>query len=240
VRIYHFTGLQHYSGPFPPARGEGSLFGQQLQSPLPVRYFWRAMIANMKAWISEDTAPPPSAYPTIVAHTLVTLGEFRFPRIPLVKLPSDANTAYRLDYGPNWREGILSVQPPHIGKPFPVLVPQVDADGNELGGIHLPEISVPLATYTGWNLRDPSIGGASQRLGFEGSYLPFPKNEAERKRLGDPRKSIAERYTDRETYLEKFTGAADKLIEQRWILPEDRALLLKRGAEEWDLLARPQ
>jgi hypothetical protein len=240
VRIYHFTGLQHYSGPFPPARGEGSLFGQQLQSPLPVRYFWRAMIANMKAWIGEDTAPPPSAYPTIVAHTLVTLGEFRFPRIPLVKLPSDANTAYRLDYGPNWREGILSLQPPHIGKPFPVLVPQVDADGNELGGIHIPEISVPLATYTGWNLRDPSIGGASQRLGFEGSYLPFPKNEAERKRLGDPRKSIAERYTDRETYLEKFTGAADKLIEQRWILPEDRALLLKRGAEEWDLLARPQ
>jgi hypothetical protein len=240
VRIYHFTGLQHYSGPFPPARGEGSLLGQQLQSPLPVRYFWRAMIANMKAWIRDGTAPPPSTYPTITAHTLVTLGEFRFPRIPLVKLPSDANVAYRLDYGSNWREGILSVQPPQVGKPFPVLVPQVDADGNEVGGIHLPEISVPLATYTGWNLRDPSIGGASQRLGFEGSYLPFPKNEAERKKLGDPRKSIAERYTDREAYLRQFTRAADGLIEQRWILPEDRALLLRRGAEEWDLLAHPQ
>ena len=90
-------------------------------------------------------------------------------------LPREANTAYRLDYGPNWRDGILAVQPPHVGKAFPVLVPQVDADGNELGGIHLPEISVPLATYTGWNLRDPSIGGAGQRVAFEGSYLPFPE-----------------------------------------------------------------
>jgi hypothetical protein len=237
VRIYYFTGLQHYSGPFPPARGEGSLFGQNLQSPLPIRFFWRAMIANMDAWVRSGTAPPPSAYPTIAARTLVPLSELAFPRIPHVQLPSDANTAYRLDYGPNWRDGIFAVQPPHVEKPFPVLVPQVDADGNELGGVHLPEITVPLATYTGWNLRDPSIGGASQRLGFEGSYLPFSKNAAERKQSGDPRKSIAERYADREAYLAQFTHAAAELIEQRWILLEDRALLLKRGAEEWDLAA---
>jgi hypothetical protein len=237
VRIYYFTGLQHYSGPFPPARGEGTLLGQNLQSPLPIRFFWRAMIANMDAWVRSGSAPPPSEYPTIAAHALVPLSELAFPRIPHVQLPSDANTAYRLDYGPNWRDGILAVQPPHVGKPFPVLVPQVDADGNELGGVHLPEISVPLATYTGWNLRDPSIGGASQRLGFEGSYLPFPKNAAERKQSGDPRKSIAERYADREAYLAQFTHATDELIEQRWILLEDRALLLKRGAEEWDLAA---
>jgi hypothetical protein len=237
VRIYYFTGLQHYTGPFPPARGEGSLFGQNPQSPLPIRFFWRAMIANMDAWVRSGTAPPPSAYPTIAANKLVPLSEFAFPRIPHVQLPSEANTAYRLDYGPNWREGILAMQPPHVGKPFHVLVPQVDADGNELGGIHLPEISVPLATYTGWNLRDPSIGGASQRLGFEGSYFPFPKNVAERKQSGDPRKSIAERYADREAYLAQFAHATDELIEQRWILREDRAPLLKRGAEEWDLAA---
>jgi hypothetical protein len=237
VRIYHFTGLQHYSGPFPPARGEGSLFGQNLQSPLPIRFFWRAMIVNMDAWIRSGTAPPPSAYPSIAAHTLVPLREFAFPRIPSVKLPGDANTGYRIDYGPNWRDGILAVQPPHVGKPFPVLVPQVDADGNELGGVHLPEISVPLATYTGWNLRNPSIGGAAQRMGFEGSCFPFPENAAERKQSGDPRKSIAERYTDRKAYLAQFARAADELIEQRWILPEDLAALLKRGADEWDSLA---
>jgi hypothetical protein len=239
VRIYHFTGLQHYSGPFPPARGGGALLGREPQSPLPIRFFWRAMITNMKAWIRDDTAPPPSADPTIAAHTLVPLSELAFPRIPRVERPSEANTGYRLDFGPNWRDGILAVQPPVVGKAFPVLVPQVDGDGNELGGVHLPEISVPLATYTGWNLRDPSVGGESQRVSFEGSFLPFPKNNEERKKSGDPRKSIAERYADREAYLRQFARATDELIRQRWILPEDREPLLKRGGEEWDLLARP-
>lgn len=238
VRIYYFTGLQHFSGPFPPARGADSLLGQQPESPLPVRFFWRAMIANMDAWVRSGTAPPPSAYPTIAAHTLAPVGAYAFPRIPHVAPPSEANTAYRLDYGPDWRDGILAVQPPLVGKSFPVLVPQVDTDGNELGGVHLPEISVPLATCTGWNLRDPSIAAASQRVSFEGSYLPFPQNADERKQTGDPRKSIAERYADREDYLKQFAHAADELVQQRWILPEDRAALLQRGGEEWDLLAQ--
>jgi hypothetical protein len=237
TRIYFFTGLQHYSGPFPPARGEAWLRGQNPQSPLPIRFFWRAMIANMNAWAGSGTAPPPSAYPTIAGRTLVPLERLTFPRIPHTNVPSEANVAYRLDYGTNWREGVLSLQPPRVGARFPVLVPQVDADGNELGGIHLPELSVPLATYTGWNLRDPSIGAPSERLPFEGSFLPFPRNAAEREQSGDPRKSIAERYPDRETYLAKFARATDGLIRERWVLPEDRAALLERGAEEWDLSA---
>lgn len=236
VRIYHFTGLQHFSGPFPPARGEGSLYGQEPQTPLQIRYFWRAMIANMDAWVRSGTAPPPSEYATLAKHTLVPVQKLVFPRIPGVEKPSEANVAYRLDFGPQWHEGILSVQPPRVGKPFPVLVPQVDEDGNEIGGVHLPEITVPLATYTGWNLRDRSIGAPAQRVAFEGSYLPFPKNEEDRKRLADPRKSILERYENREAYLEKFARAADELIQQRWILPEDRELLLKRGGDEWDLI----
>jgi hypothetical protein len=236
VRIYHFAGLQHFTGPFPPARGEAWMLGQEPESPLPIRFFWRAMIANMDGWVRSGTAPPLSAYPTIAAHTLVPLRNYAFPRLPHVKTPNETNTAYRLDYGPNWRDGILTVQPPHVGKSFPVLVPQVDVDGNELGGVHLPEITVPLATYTGWNLRDPSIGGATQRVAMEGSYFPFPKNAAERQQSGDPRKSIAERYPDREAYLVQFARAADELIQQRWILPEDRGPLLQRGGEEWDTL----
>jgi len=237
VRIYYFTGLQHFSGQFPPSRGEGSLFGLQPQSALPVRFFWRAMIANMDVWVRSGIAPPPSAYPTIAQHTLVPLGKYAFPQIPPVKRPDEVNTAYRLDYGPEWQQGVLSIQPPHVGKAFPVLVPQVNADGNELGGIHPPEIAVPLATYTGWNLRDPSIRGAGQLVAFLGSYLPFPKDAAERKQSGDPRRSITERYPNRETYLEQFARATDELIWQRWILPEDRAVWLQRGGEEWDLLS---
>ena len=189
VRIYFFTGLQHFTGPFPPVFGETWFHGQEPESPLPIRFFWRAMIANMDAWVRTGAGPPPSAYPTIAAHTLVRLRDLNFPHIPHVTLPSETNIAYRLDYGPNWRDGILSLQPPKVGKPFTVLVPQVDADGNELGGIHLPEITVPLATYTGWNLRDPAIGAPSQRIAMIGSYLQFPGTSAERKQSGDPRKS---------------------------------------------------
>ncbi len=233
VRIYHFTGLQHFSGPFPPARGTGDLLGQEPESPLPVKYFWRAMIANMDAWVRSGEMPPPSSYPKIADGTLVPLRAWAFPAIPGVHEPHEASAAYRLDFGPNWRAGILSIQPPQVGQAFPVLVPQVDADGNDRDGVRLPEIMVPLATYTGWNLRDPSIGAPDQRVSFEGSYLPFPRTAAERKRTGDPRASIAERYVNREDYMTRYRKAVDELVRERWILPEDRAALVHRGEEEW-------
>jgi hypothetical protein len=234
VRIYCFTGLQHFSGPFPPARGAGDLHGQEPQSPLPIGYFWRAMVANMDAWVRNGTAPPESSYPKIADHTLVPIRDYAFPAIPNVNQPREANRAYRLSFGPEWERGIISIQPPEVGKPFPVLVPQVDSDGNELAGIHLPEIAVPLATYTGWNLRDPSIGAPDQRVSFEGSYLPFPRTEAERGKTGDPRMSIAERYSSRKDYLSRYENAIDALVKGRWVLKEDREPLLGRGSVEWD------
>ncbi len=233
VRIYHFTGLQHFSVPFPPQKGSGGGLGQEPESPLPIRYFWRAMIANMDAWVRSGTPPPASNYPKIADGNLVTLDKYALPAIPGVNRPHEANQAYRLDFGPNWQHGILSIQPPEVGPAFPVLVPQVDADGNERDGVRLPEITVPLATYTGWNLRDPSIGAPDQRVSFEASYIPFPKTAAEREKTGDPRKSIAERYTSREDYLSRYKNAVDELVQQRWILAEDRAALLHRGELEW-------
>jgi hypothetical protein len=233
VRIYHFTGLQHFSGPFPPAKGKLDLLGQQPQSPLPVKYFWRAMIANMDAWVRNGLLPPPSSYPKIADGTLVPLQDYAPPAIPGVNRPHEANQAWRVDFGTDWRDGILSIQPPKVSEPFPVLVPQVDADGNERDGVRLPEITVPLATYASWNLRDPSIGAPDQRVSFELSYLPFPKTAAERQTTGDPRKSIAERYSDRETYLTRYHAAVEDLVKQRWILPEDRDAIVHRGEQEW-------
>jgi hypothetical protein len=238
VRIYHFTGLQHFSGPFPPARGERDLLGQQPQSPLPVRFFWRAMIANMDAWVRDGLDPPASSYPRVADGTLVPLARYAFPRLPGIPTPHEANEANRLDFGPGWRSGMLTIQSPRVGAAFPVLVPQVDADGNETDGIRLPEISVPLATVTGWNLRDPSIGAADQRVSFEGSWLPFAKTAAERKRAADPRSSIAERYPDEDTYVRLYTQAVDRLVEQRWVLPEDRAAIIARAKQEWDQATR--
>jgi hypothetical protein len=233
VRIYHFTGLQHFSGPFPPAKGTGDLLGQQPQSALPIKYFWRAMITNMDAWVRSNVAPPPSSYPHIADGTLVPLARYAFPHIPGINLPHEAIGAYRLDFGPNWRAGILTLQPPKVGAAFPTLMPQVDADGNERDGVQLPEIVVPLATYAGWNLRDPSIGAPDQRVAFEASYIPFAKTAADRAASSDPRKSIAERYASREDYLARYAKAVDALVEQHWILEEDRAALLERGAAEW-------
>jgi len=233
VRIYHFTGLQHFSGPFPPEKGKGDLLGQEPQSPLPSKYFWRAMIANMDAWVRSNTLPPASSYPKIADGTLVPLRDYALPAIPGVNRPHEANAAYRIDFGPNWRNGILAIQPPKVGEPFPVLVPQVDADGNERDGVRLPEISVPLATYTGWSLRDPSIGAPDQRAAMVTSYLPFPKTAAEREKTGDPRKSVAERYSSREDFVRRYTRVLDDLVKQRWILPEDREAVLSRGAQEW-------
>jgi len=233
VRIYHFTGLQHFSGPFPPEKGKGDLLGQEPQSPLQIKYFWRAMITNMDAWVRSNTLPPPSSYPRIADGNLVPLSEYALPAIPGVNRPHEATEAWRIDFGPNWRSGVLSLQPPKVGAPYPVLVPQVDADGNERDGVRLPEFSVPLATYTAWNLRDPSIGAPDQRVAFEASYLPFPRTAEERRKTGDPRKSIAERYANHEEYTVGYTKALDELIRQRWILPEDRPALLMRGEQEW-------
>ncbi len=234
VRIYHFTGLQHFSGPFPPRKGMGELMGQEPQSPLPVRFFWRAMITNMDAWVRAGTPPPPNSYPKIADGTLVPLSAYAFPKIPGVNLSHEANRAYRLDFGPDWTRGILSAQPPRVGKPSPVLVPQVDADGNEHDGVRLPEITVPLATYASWSLRDPSIGAPDQRVSFELSYIPFPRTATERIAKGDPRKSIAERYAGRDDYMSRYAKAVDKLVAERWILPEDREALLDLGAREWE------
>jgi hypothetical protein len=233
ARIYHFTGLQHYSGPFPPAKGAADTMGQFPQSPLPVKYFWRSMIANMDAWVRNGTAPPSSSYPKIAEGTLVPFSEFAFPAIPGVNRPREANASYHMDYGPRFAQGIFETQPPKVGAPFPVLVPQVDEDGNERDGVRLPELTVPLATYTGWGLRDPSIGAPDQRCAFVGSYLAFARTAEERKKSGDPRKSIAERYASREDYMGRFTKALDELVVARWILAEDRAAMLQLGEREW-------
>jgi hypothetical protein len=119
-----------------------------------------------------------------------------------------------------------------------VFVPQVDADGNEKDGVRLPEVTVPLGTYASWNLRDPAIGAPDQRVAFEISYIPFPKTAADRQKVGDPRKSIAERYPDREAYLKKYKSAVDELIKEHWILLEDHDALISRGEQEWQEATR--
>jgi len=240
TRIYFLAGLQHFSAAFPPQKattGSPELTAQQRHNPNPVQWFWRALITDMDQWVKNGTPPPPNTYPKIVDGSLVPLSKWTFPKIPGVNAPHEVNLAYHLDFGSQWKSGIVSNEPPRVGKPFPVLVPQSDADGNDLGGVRLPELQVPLATYTGWNLRDPSIGAPDLRLSFLGSFLPFARNASEREKSGDPRPSVAERYGSREEYLGKFAEAAMNLIKDRFLLREDLAAVLERGEREWNEIA---
>jgi len=240
ARIYLLAGLQHFSAAFPPQKattGSPDSTAQQRHNPNPVQWFWRALITDMDQWVKDGTPPPPNTYPKIVDGTLVPLSKWTFPKIPGVNTPHEMNLAYHLDFGSQWKSGIISNEPSRVGKPFPVLVPQTDADGNDLGGVRLPELQVPVATYTGWNLRDPSIGAPDLRLSFLGSFLPFARNASERGKSGDPRPSVAERYVSREQYMGKFAEAAMNLIKERFLLREDLAAVLERGQREWNEIA---
>ncbi len=154
-------------------------------------------------------------------------------------MPHNAQTAYHLDFGPEFvARGVVSKEPPAVGKAFPIFVPQPDADGNDRGGITLPELAVPVATYTGWNLRKLESGAATERVSFLGSTIPFAKTAAERQQSGDPRPSIAERYHSREEYLGRYAEAALKLVRERFLLAEDLPAVLQRGAAEWDAIMK--
>jgi hypothetical protein len=239
VRIYLFAGLQHFSAPFPPTRvNDRGLLAQYLPNANPVRWFWRALFVAMDDWVREGKAPPESRYPKLADKTLVRREEVNFPKIRGVNLPERVHQALRLDFGPQWKERIITKQPPGVGKSFPALVPQVDKDGNDLGGVRLPQLEAPLATYTGWNLRDPTSGMAKERVSFLGSYFPFATIRSTAEEAGDFRAPIAERYKSRDEYLQKFTDATEKLAADRFLLREDVDALVKRGGEEWDFVAK--
>ncbi len=205
---------------------------QQNLNPLDAGPVARALFLALDAW-ADGQAPPPSRVPTLAAGTLVpplpqsTLG---FPTIPGVTYTGLKTTRYLLDYGPDYRtNGIATVNPPRITPPYednahngpiyPSFVPKTDADGNDIDGVRLADVSVPLATYTGWALRS----GPQANDGCEaaGQSIPFAKTRAQRTAAGDPRPSIEERYPDFDTYRRAIVQALDDLVKDRLMLCED-------------------
>jgi hypothetical protein len=132
-------------------------------------------------------------------------------------------------------EGAITLLPPKVGKPYANLVAAVDADGNELAGVRLPDISVPLATYTGWNVRHANIGGSGQTLSLIGSTIPFPATRAEGEACGDPRPSIEARYPSKEDYLQQVQHAAEALVQQGYVLSEDLPTITEQASQRYDL-----
>jgi hypothetical protein len=233
TRIYMFTGGQHGPAAFPPRRS----IGQQPNNPNDYRWSMRALLLAMNQWVKDGVAPPASRYPRIADNTLVQIDALKFPALAGVGKPTEAHKAYRVFYGLDFAsKGIISVDPPETNSAFPILVPQVNNDGNELAGVKMPEISVPLATYTGWNLFNAEAGPTSLLSSMQGSYIPLPRTRADRERTKDPRMSIEERYESRDRYLALVSAAAQDLVKQRYMLEDDVDDIVKRAGEHWSLL----
>ncbi len=239
VRIYHYSGTQH--GP-----GQLNLFdvdvregprGQQLDNSVDYRPLLRAALKNVERWAIDGVEPPASRHPRLDDGTAVPAPDLEatFRSIPGVNFPGVLKHVHRADFGPEAHNGL--VQPaPSSNEPYPNFVPAVDADGNEVTGIRLPDLTVPLATYAGWNLRHPDSGAPGQIMPQIGSTIPFPATREDREATGDPRLSIEERYPSREEFLDQVRQAAQALVDTRYMLPEDLDTVAEQASQRYDSL----
>jgi Alpha/beta hydrolase domain len=218
VRHYLVAGTQHggRSG-MRAARGSG-IHPRNPHDPTPAL---RALLVALDRWVTEGVEPPPSRVPTLAAGTLVAPKNVQFPVIPGVQAPGFAN---RVDVITDWVHPELTP-----ASAYTPLVSQVDGDGNEIAGIRLPAIAVPLATHTGWNLyKAPYPEG--ELCDREGSYVPFARNKAERLANGDPRPSLEERYGNHETYVRRVKEVVRELQDARLLLPDDAACFVDEAS----------
>jgi hypothetical protein len=195
----------------------------------------RALYVALDRWVREGTPPPPSRYPLLTARNLVERQQLNLKGLAGLSVPASPYRPARLDLGEQ-TYGIQTIVPAREGKPYAVFVPQLDDDGNETGGIRMPELTVPLATHTGWNLRSPSIGAPTDLIQLVGSYRPFPRTASDRERINDSRQSIEERYHSRQYYLGLIAESAQSMVEQRLLTPEDVVHVLSTAKLRWDFL----
>jgi hypothetical protein len=221
IRYYQLASAPH---------GAGTAAGicRQPQNPLNASTTLRALTVDMDEWVTSGRLPPSNRVPTRAGGTLVPSlpqAGMGFPNIPGVFYNGIMHTGDLFDFGPRFHEGILDVQPPVlVGTPYRVLVPKTDADGNDIAGIRLPDISVPLATYTGYAYRAPVAGDPVPIVDgcdASGQRIPFLETQAERVAAGDPRLSIQERYPDHATYVNRVTMEAQQLQAERLMLEMD-------------------
>jgi hypothetical protein len=239
ARRYHAAGTQHGSAIFPPTN--------RLEAPVAVsaalpfntvdyRPMLRAALVNLDGWARDQLAPPPSRHPRIADGSLVSaeaaLDALR--AVPGTEPPVHVPRLGPLDYGEQADSGRATRLPPVVGQRYPLLVPAVDADGNEIGGLRPPDVEVPVATHTGWNAHAPEGPAAGQLATLFGASIPFPVTTAARERARDPRPSIEERYASRDDYLTRLRGAAEQLVAARYLLPDDVVNIVAAGSQRYE------
>ena len=219
VRIYMPTGVPHDSNDLSESIAGTADRGicQQRRNPLHYRYYVRALFLALDRWVTEGVEPPPSRYPNLKDGTLISVAEAGklWPSIPGVPFNPEINRFWLRDN---------SHEPPVVSGPeYPIFVARTNADGNPIGGIEPPEIEVPLGTYSGKNTRAAGYG-EGDLCGLNGSYIPFAVTKKERMANHDSRLSLEERYKNQEDFSAKRKKAADELVRQRFLLPEDAAV----------------
>ncbi len=228
VRRYYMSSTNHTGGTDNFNYEQPPVEGCMLPAnPLPWFETERALFFAMRDWINQGTPPPPSAYPRVSDGTLVaaTAAAIGWPKIPGAPTPDGVlNPVLDYDFGPRFRyndhSGIIDFAPPKIKQVIPTLAAKVDADGNEIAGIHPLLLDVPLGTYTGWN---PIASGLlkGQECQLQAGTIPFAKTKAERLAKGDPRLSLEERYGTFTNYYELAVKAANKAMEKGLLLQPD-------------------
>jgi hypothetical protein len=234
-RLYFLAGTPHSSGRLPLLR---TAQGQRLQhftNFASQRWVARALLLDLDAWTRNEREPPASQYPSIAKGELVAREDVHFPAVPSFPFAAYMPQVWRMDLGPRYATTrVITREPPRLGAPYRVLVPQVNADGNDMSGIRLPEVAVPLGTYTGWNVTIPQLSDLGYLSGLIGGFEPFPLTRDQRERDRDMRLSVGERYSSRQEYLDRVKQAAEDLVRQRFLRVEDMPAVLLESEEIWN------
>ena len=235
ARLYFFAGVPHAHSVFPVDKlGIGDETYENYGNFSDSWWAMRSLVLDLNDWVEKGVEPPSSVYPH-VGKDLVPREAVRFPKIPAMPFPPYMPQFWRMDFGEGFSDsGVATVEPPKLGQEYRVLVPQVDADGNDVGGIALPFLAVPLGTFTGWNFEIPRLDSFHYLAGLMGSFQQFPRTKEERLRTGDPRLSIEERYANRAEYLAKVHAATMALVAQKLLLAQDVEAIEKESATYWD------
>lgn len=238
-RTYLFASTQHGPGNVPQTDynvndGARGRYGFNTVEYTPLL---RAALVNLDRWVTEGVEPPPSAHPRIADGSAVAPVQVleHFKDIPHIHLPDPERLPMIrvVDLGPDAKQGI-GRYPVVEGERYPAYVSNVDSDGNEVAGLRLPDLTVPIGTHTGWNPRHPDTGGVDQIMSMQGFTDFFTRTRAEREAAGDPRPSIEERYAGRDEYLAEVRNQAELLVHDNYVLAEDVDLIVADAAERWD------
>ena len=215
VRLFMISGTQHGGHAWLDDSPGSCSNPRNPHNPAPAL---RALLVALDEWVSAGTPPPASRVPTLAGGTLVAPSEIGFPAIPGVAVARNGNAVELIG---DWTRPAPAPRKAYVAK-----VSKVDGDGNEVAGLRLPDIAVPLGTYTGWNLyKAPYPEG--ELCDREGSFLAFAKTKAEREAGHDRRPSLEERYGNRASFVEKTEAAAAELVKARLLLDEDAALYVE-------------